>query len=317
MKIPGLSKRNIIISVGFVLFVILIITVKTTSKETLLALKSANFKYLIIACLCWILYILFDGTRFSLAALSVSEKRLDIITAIKIISIGIFLAAVTPFQVAGLPVQIMLLNKRKIGIGKSTAILAARGFIAYSTVLIAVLISLKTIWPPPSDLIKGVVIYATSIVLGIVIIYGLAIFAPKLISKVLKSKRLLEEINSLRETTISFVRNSSKILLLFAFLSSFISHLSLCAIPYFLALSFNTNIKFTYAFSFQSLIQGGLIWTPTPGGTGIAEGVSLLIFKNYINSEILGLFVILWRFFTHHITAIVGALFLLDEARKF
>lgn len=317
MKIPGLNKRNILISVGLVLLVILVITIKTTSKETLQALKYAKPSFLFVAFLSWLSYILFDGLRFSLAAFSIEEENLDLLSAIKVITVGIFLAAVTPFQVAGLPVQILIMNRKKIGVGKATAILAARGFIAYFTILLAVIISIKSIWPPPSGLVKGIIIYATSLVVGLVFIYSLAIFAPKFLEKILKSKKIMNEIYSLRETTISFAKRSNKVTLTLALLSSFIAHISLCSIPYFLALAFNSPIKFIQAFSFQSLIQGGLMWTPTPGGTGIAEGIGLLIFKNYMESEILGLFVILWRFFTHHFAAIVGALFLIDEARKF
>lgn len=317
MKIPGLSKRNITISVSLIVIVLLIIMIKTTSKETFEALKHAKALYLLLALLSWICYITFDGLRFTFAALSIGEKRLNLFTSVKIITIGIFLAAVSPFQVAGLPVQIMLLNKRKIGVGKSTALLASRGFIAYTTVLIAVVISLKYIWPPPSGIVKGVIIYATTIVGAIFLLYGFAIFAPKLLKKIIKSEKILTEILSLRDTTIAFVKNSDKRLLLLSYIASFICHISLCSIPFFLSRAFNSQIWFSKAFAFQSLIQGGLLWTPTPGGTGIAEGVGLFVFKDFMLPEILGIFIIGWRFFTHHFTAILGAILFLPEIREF
>lgn len=316
MKIPGLSKKNLLISVSLIVLVLLIILLKTTSKETFEALKSAQPSYLFLALLAWISYVFFDGLRFALASLSIGEHKLNLLTAIKVITVGIFLAAVSPFQVAGLPVQIMLLNKRKIGLGRSTALLAARGFIGYLTILIAVLISLKYIWPPPSGIVRGIIIYATILVAGIFLLYSVALFLPNLLKKILKSDRIIKEIFSLRETTIAFVKSSDKKILLLAMLSSFASHLSICLIPLFLSYSFNSPIDFGRAFSFQSLIQGGLLWTPTPGGTGIAESVGYFIFKDFMNQEILGIFVIVWRFFTHHFAAVVGAIFLLRELRE-
>ncbi|MDI6851823.1 MAG: lysylphosphatidylglycerol synthase transmembrane domain-containing protein [bacterium] len=316
MKIPGLTKKNLIISISLIVLVLLAVLLKTTSKETFYALKSAKFSYLLLALLSWISYVVFDGLRFTLASYSIGEHKMDLITAIKVITIGIFLAAVSPFQVAGLPVQIMLLNKKKIGLGRSTALLAARGFIGYSTILIAVLISLKYIWPPPSGVVRGIIVYATILVVGILLLYSVALFLPNLVKKILKSERIVKEIFSLRETTIAFVKNSNKKILFLAMLSSFATHLSICLIPFFLSYSFNSPIDFGRAFSFQSLIQGGLLWTPTPGGTGIAESVGLFIFKDYMDKEILGVFVIIWRFFTHHFAATVGAIFLLRELRE-
>jgi uncharacterized protein (TIRG00374 family) len=236
VKIPGLSKKNLIISVSLIVLVLLIILLKTTSKETFEALKSAQPSYLFLALLAWISYVFFDGLRFALASLSIGEHKLNLLTAIKVINVGIFLAAVSPFQVAGLPVQIMLLNKRKIGLGRSTALLAARGFIGYLTILIAVLISLKYIWPPPSGIVRGIIIYATILVAGIFLLYSVALFLPNLLKKIIKSDRIIKEIFSLRETTIAFVKSSDKKILLLAMLSSFASHLSICLIPLFLSI---------------------------------------------------------------------------------
>jgi len=314
-KIPGLNKRNIALSVGFITLVILIIMLKTTSKETLHALWKANLSFLLLAFLAWMMYIVFDGLRFSLAALSINEHRLDLLTAIKIITIGIFLAAVSPFQVAGLPVQILLMNKRRIGVGKSTALLASRGFISYITILISVLISLKFIWPPPSNVIKGIIVYASILVGAVLLTYSFAIFAPHLIKKIIKSEKINREILSLRETTILLVTNSNKKTLFLALLASFMCHIGLVLTTFFTAKAFNSPMEFMRAFSFQSLIQGGLLWTPTPGGTGIAEGIGLVVFKDAMDKDIIGLFVLLWRFFTHHFAAILGALFLIAEFR--
>ncbi len=296
--------------------VLLIILLKTTTTQTLDALKKIKIGYLFLTFLAWIFYIIFDGLRFTLASMSIGEKRLDLFTAIKVITIGIFLAAVSPFQVAGLPVQILLLNNKKIGVGKSTALLAARGFIGYSTILIAVLISLRYIWPPPSGIVKGVIIYATTIVVGLFTLVSILIFLPNLVKKIIKSQKILNELFSLRDTIIFFVKGSDKKLLLLAYLASFASQLSICLIPFLTSLSLNSPISFPKAFSFQALIQGGLLWTPTPGGTGFAEGVGLFMFKELMDQNIIGIFVIVWRFFTHYFASIIGGVFLIRELRK-
>ncbi len=60
----------------------------------------------------------------------------------------------------------------------------------------------------------------------------------------------------------------------------------------------------------QFVLYFFLYFTPTPGGSGVAEGGSYLMFSAYVPTHILGVFVVLWRFFTAYLWLILGGIFI-------
>lgn len=317
MKIPGFTRRNLRISISFIVLVALILFLLTFSKDTLVALREINPVYFILLFIAWLIYAISDGLKLKFLALSVSEKNIDLLTAIKTIQIGIFLAAVVPFQVAGLPVQIYILSRRGISPGKGAAILTMRGIVSYAVIVLAMIFALKNIWPPESNIIRGVISYAVLVVAIVFIVYIVAILGPEIVSKFTKNEKIIEEFKILRETFLTFIKTSRKKELLLALIFTIISFLALTTIPYLLSIALNNAMPYLNSFIFQTILQGSLVFTPTPGGSGIAETAAYFLFKNSIRKEILGIFVILWRFFTAYLTAMVGGIFLLREVNVY
>ena len=60
------------------------------------------------------------------------------------------------------------------------------------------------------------------------------------------------------------------------------------------------------------LVQLPLIYaifsSPTPGGSGVGELGGVAIFQGLIPASALGLFIILWRFFSQYLGATIGGL---------
>jgi uncharacterized protein (TIRG00374 family) len=48
--------------------------------------------------------------------------------------------------------------------------------------------------------------------------------------------------------------------------------------------------------------------SPSPGGSGVGELGAAAIFQDLIAPSVIGLFVILWRFFSQYFSAILGGL---------
>ncbi len=55
---------------------------------------------------------------------------------------------------------------------------------------------------------------------------------------------------------------------------------------------------------------------PTPGGSGITEAGGALLFATIAPKYILGIFVIVWRFFTYYFGSIIGGLIYLKESNS-
>jgi uncharacterized protein (TIRG00374 family) len=48
--------------------------------------------------------------------------------------------------------------------------------------------------------------------------------------------------------------------------------------------------------------------SPSPGGSGVGELGAAALFADLIPDKVIGLFVILWRFFSQYFSAIVGGI---------
>lgn len=56
------------------------------------------------------------------------------------------------------------------------------------------------------------------------------------------------------------------------------------------------------------LINLVLYFTPTPGGTGVAEGGFLVLFNSLLPAGVAGVVAVMWRFFCEYIPFTIGAI---------
>ena len=79
-------------------------------------------------------------------------------------------------------------------------------------------------------------------------------------------------------------------------------------IAYAILEGLNYHLPVLQIYMIQFVLYFLLYFTPTPGGTGVAEGGCYVMFSSSIPNHLLGIFVILWRFFTIYIWVIIGGL---------
>lgn len=60
------------------------------------------------------------------------------------------------------------------------------------------------------------------------------------------------------------------------------------------------------AFWLQAVLMLGLFIVPTPGGSGVAELGFAALFSPVVSPSLLGVYTILWRFFTNFLAVAVG-----------
>ncbi len=295
------------------LLVLLVISIKNRSAHTFVGIRLRD---ILIPLLLWIIYIFFDSLKLTFLARGISHK-LSVFGSFKVISIGIFLAAVTPFQVSGLPVQVYLLTRYNISAGEGTSLLMLRGFITYSGIFLLTFPAIKMLGHIESNLMRGVVYYAVFVIFIVFFIYILAVWEPAFVSKKIKNKKLLDEIKKMQASLkLSFKDKTGRLNLSIALIFTLISLFSLSLIPYTVSKSLGLNVSMKSSISGQIFLLGTLLFTPTPGGSGIAEGASYAVFKKYMTPDKALPFVLLWRFFTFYITAVVGGILLIFELRK-
>lgn len=292
------------------------------------AFKQMDPIYLLFSFIFWMIHILLDSLRVSILCQGVTGKWGSIRTSAEVILTGAFLAAVTPFQTGGLPVQLYLLKREGISYGKGTLIILLRA-IFYSIMMLILLPFLFPILTKQYDAtsIKILSQYSLIVYPIIVIIITFALIKPNIIKRSLykfslllgkrKGKaiglidRVFKEIEEMKDGFWRFVRQKIWHSVASFFLT-FITYIPYFFIAPLLLKGMGIDVSFIRIAFLQLVVILFTFFSPTPGATGVSEGVFAIMFLGIAGKGLLGVFTILWRFFTFHLTALVGGIMTLD-----
>jgi uncharacterized protein (TIRG00374 family) len=78
------------------------------------------------------------------------------------------------------------------------------------------------------------------------------------------------------------------------------------SIAYVLIKGLGSDINFLKVLAIQIILYFLLYLTPTPGGSGFAEGGFYLLFYNLVPQHLIGILLLLWRFFIAYLWVIAG-----------
>jgi len=307
-------KKLVKITVLFYTIAGLVILIITVRKDTLNAITSLNIYFLFLIILFWMLSILFDVWKLHILLKKLTNYRESFYFTLKIHMIGLFFNAITPFQTGGFPFQIHLLTKKEVEVGNATVSFMIKGLsnflLAFLMVPFAIFVFRKNIFILP-----------IVVILCIILLFFILIFAfpddfflfKKIEEKIKIFERFIENFKLFKSTWKSFIKMGRLMLAIFLLSTlSFAFHIFMVpSIFYGLGVKVDPlQAMFLHAISL--IIFVGM---PTPGGSGITEGGGALLFATIAPKYILGIFVILWRFFTYYLGSIIGGLIYLKESR--
>jgi uncharacterized protein (TIRG00374 family) len=320
-------RVNIGLRVFLIITVLTIIVIMTLTldRQTWTAMRHFKMVYLIVCFALWVLYIYMDGLRVQILSAALGN-RVSIKTAIAVITSGLFLAAVTPFQTGGLPVQLYILKKEGISLGKGSVILLFRGILE----LLIFIFVVPLIYIHYRGLLTGnitqalmkylLVIYAVSMVLLLMVLLK-PVFLKRQLYRFyffLRRKRLVKTRKLLRFFRRIFIevadfRHSLRLyfsrkilMLLLAFVVTVISYIALFLIAPMMLYGLGVHAPILEAIYLQLILKFLLFFVPTPGASGVSEAAFVSLFKSIAPVHLLGVYVVLWRFFTFYIGATVG-----------
>lgn len=314
-------KVGLRIFIGLSILTVTIILTLTATKETGKVLLDINPVYLpgILGLLA--LYMVLEATRVRLIAHAITGKWIPMGLSIQVLFCGAFLSAVTPFQAGGFPIQIYILNKAGLKWGEALLTLLLRALFY----LLGVILLFPLLLPYFQASFKGgsmqilskYPIFAYIFLLGLLV---LILFYPKPLKKIIysltfrKGKRtkltrvvfgIFREIHRMRMGFFNFVkkRRLYSIIILMLTIIVYIPNYSIA--PLILhALSIKTPYFDTILR--QIFLLFAAFFFPTPGAAGIIEGGFTALFYSSVPKHLVGVFTILWRFFTYHLVVIIG-----------
>jgi uncharacterized protein (TIRG00374 family) len=299
----------------------LVIYLLTHTKDTWGYFHSLRPLYLLYVFVLWALYLFFDGLRVRVLASALGGK-VDLKTAAEVILTGLFLAAVTPFQIGGFPVQLYILKKRSLSLGKSTLVLLFRGLL--TTILLAPIFPFIYAFYREyfdSALIEGLFFY-----LAIVFPVGLAIFVLfMLFPQQMKNRfsflrrkrispfydRFFQEVHEARSGLARYFLQK-KLHLFYAFLATIGSTVCFYLIALAIILGLGINAPKIDVVIRQLILNVILMFIPTPGASGVAEAGFYALFSPVCPKAIIAIYTLLWRFFTFYLGVIIGGVVVLQ-----
>lgn len=291
--------------------------------------KGASPLFLCVAALVILLIMCFDIAKYCLISKTVTGK-IRLATSAKTHFIGKYYDAVTPFSTGGQPMQIYHLSTKGISGGNSTAIVMIR---YYSSVLCWVLMGAALMIYGAAkgvlDSASGATVLKVTGWIGIGINLLIPVFVtlflvfPKLMYKltygIVKLGYKVKIVKDVEKTTaratkvVDDFKNSFKLMatspvkLILLILVSFGEVGLTFATPFFIMKAFNCPVNgmlFT-VMSLNAFATFGVSFVPTPGNSGVVEGLGALAFSAFAGAT-LAWSVLFWRLSVFYIYIFIG-----------
>ena len=332
------TRKWLMISLMASIAAIILVLSFTMTDETTESLAKIRPEYLLLAvgvrALCWVAM----GARIKVLSRVVGFK-ISLLQSIKIVLPGTFAAGVTPSYIGGEPVRIYLLSKKGLSIGDAAAV-DLGGFILNGLVMAMML---PFAWFIFRDVLRpNIMLSSIFVFIGFLLcfVWGIGIYGviyPEQIKRLLERlgrsglingitfgrsgqmiSRIVLEIDNFRNGLLRFVREGRKELLL-ALLCSMAYWLFLISLPSIILLGMNMDPMWIQSMAAQVILMTIVMVPITPGGSGIAEIGAASLYSVVLPADglqVLGVFVLIWRFVEHYIPLLIGGLVSLKVMRE-
>ncbi|MFW5689698.1 MAG: lysylphosphatidylglycerol synthase transmembrane domain-containing protein [Spirochaetota bacterium] len=307
-----------VVSIGAILAV-------TYDPQTIDAIRGFDLRYLALLALVW--FVAVSGSALSFFALArATESRLGPGAAYKSAVLRILGNLITPFSFGGGPFAVFYMSERGVPSGKGSSVVVTQMMVVSTYILIA---SLGAFLYLRDDLFARPVLLTIFAVAGAIQLAGVAVTllilvyphaAIRLITGVghlLARFRIVKRVDRFKRRVIhdgSVARRSFRryfthhpLKFLLGAIGVLIMYLGELALLWVIFSGLGYSMSFIDGMAMGALFYLTLSYIPTPGSSGVGEGVFVAIFAGLIPRHALGIAVLLWRFFYSYVGSALGA----------
>lgn len=306
------------------LFVVLFFIFKFEQLDNIIvAFKSLDPIYVVlclfIVVVSWLLeaYILYD----------ISERQLSFKNSTYVVLAGLFFNAITPFSTGGQPMQLYMMHRYRISVGRGSSILA-RKFLIFQTIM--VLYGLMVVLFEASYFMAQIPTFVYFGILGfsvnVLVIFGLYFVSfrytsarrfflcvTRRIRKITRNKKIKRACTKFMRGVREFytqmresVHGTNWIKLGFL---TFLQLSFFYSVPVLIAWGLDlSKVQFIRMISASAFVSMVTAFIPLPGAAFGAEGGFYVFFEMFFPNNTVLLALILWRLLTFYIPLIVGFL---------
>lgn len=296
----------VMISVGVIYF--------TFDIRALEYLTMFEPKCILLALACLAGGLFFDGLRLITLA-DVTGAKLTLRQVVNVVLSNYFLALVTPGASGGAIAQIMFMRKAGVPVAKATVVVLVRTIMSIFFLIVLVPVVLHSdssigAWMPPSVITVVSVIFVSLPVVAFFLMR--TTYPEKWLDKFTKKFSHTTRQNCFiwyEEFKNAFKIMAQHPLKIFrAFIESGISLLGIYAtVPAFFTGLSNFHFDLFQVMGRMILLNLVLYFSPTPGGSGVAEVGFVALFANILPDGVDGIMAVLWRFAAEYLPFLLGA----------
>ncbi len=271
-------------------------------------------KCILLALGCLMVGLLFDGLRLITLA-DVTDEKLTLKQVVNVVLSNYFLALVTPGASGGAIAQIMFMRKAGVPMAKATVVVLVRTIMSIFFLILLMPVVLHnddgfSKWMHPA-LLTGVSVIFTLI--PVAAFFLMRTRYPEQWLYVCTEKFSYTTRRNCfiwyREFKNAFIVMAQHPVKIFkAFVESGASLLFIYAtVPAFFTGLNNFHFDLVQVMGRMVLLNLVLYFSPTPGGSGVAEAGFVVLFSNILPEGVEGIMAVLWRFMAEYLPFLLGA----------
>ena len=269
---------------------------------------------ILLALGCLAVGLFFDGLRLITLA-DVTGAKLTLKQVVNVVLSNYFLALVTPGASGGAIAQIMFMRKAGVPVAKATVVVLVRTVMSIFFLILLVPVVLQNDsdigeWMAPSVIMTVSVLFTS---LPVIVFFLMRTQYPE---KWLDKLTRRFSYNTRQNCFIWYeeFKNAFKIMakhplkVLRAFIESGLSLLGIYAtVPAFFTGLSNFSFDLCEVMGRMILLNLVLYFSPTPGGSGVAEVGFVALFSNILPDGVVGIMAVMWRFAAEYLPFLLGA----------
>ncbi|MCD6116237.1 flippase-like domain-containing protein [bacterium] len=320
----SLNMRRLLIFLGLSFITIVLIFLFTANSETYKAVKSIDIRYLLLVIGLYFTELFIDGLRLLFFVKGTGET-IKFFEAVKLSALIVFFNLITPFSFGGQPFMVYVLRKEGISSGKGTSVVITRvltmALFVFSGAIFSLLFFGRLITSIQSLRIIFLITGGLFIAFGFIAVAGL--LRPNIVIKFAgMAAHILKRLHIIKDKK-NFIEKSSREILVarasfrqffgtgFGYFTAgtFLSgmmYLTQVAMLWAIFSGLGISLPYVKGFALSALLLFLIVFMPTPGTSGLGEVIFVIIFAGAVPKYLLGVAVLLWRFFYQFLTAILG-----------
>ena len=303
----------------FLLILVLVVGISsaviytTVDINTLQNLTRFHAWSLLLALLAVGLGMFFDGSRL-MHLVKISNEKITLYQAVQVIFGNYFLALLTPGATGGAVAQVMFLRHAGVPTGKAAVLVIVRTLLS----IFFLALCMPFIFLHDEGIVPGVsnnILMAITLTafLGIVFIVvgarrGFLDYVVVWIARRLHDKKRHQLFGLYRDTksAISLLLGAPRQMLV-VFVESGLNLLCIYAVVPCLLLGLGVTDADWYTVMGRMIFLNMLLYfSPTPGGSGIAEGGFVLLFAATVPAGTVGIVAVCWRLIAEYLPVLIG-----------